>query len=221
MSYNGISYECKCGYSYAEYYGNCSSDPDSLLCNILDVTTRKASCKECGFVQPKIAEKKLSEHLKSFRYHNQEEIPDVDTIVKGLEKKAYECNNNNRCKKCNGELEEIRLDIDIGWFRLSDYSYQKPKPFECPTCEEFKEVSATQEYYLDTGTKEVVRKDEIYVSTCNVCDSELQKVQIKEFVKPVIHNIDGKYTYGAEDVTLVKCPKCKKFDIERDEFHWH
>ena len=221
QSYTGISYECKCGYSYYERYGNCSSDPDSLLCNILDVTTRKASCKECGFIQPKIKDKELSEQLESFRYYNQEEIPDVDAIVKDLEKRAYECNNNNQCKKCDGELEEIGFDIDVGWFRMLDYSYQKPKPYKCPECKEFKEVSATQEYYLDTSTKEVVRKDELYVTKCDECNSELQEVQEKEIKRDVIHNIGGEPVPGIEYVTLVKCPKCNNPEMEKDEYHWH
>jgi hypothetical protein len=224
MSYNGISFECKCGYSYAEYYGNCSGDAGGLLCGILETSQTKAHCKECGFIQPKILDEQLVENLKSFYFYNQEGVKEISTSVKETKGLVYSHNNNNQCKQCNGDLQELefieRNKIDIGWFRLSDYSYQEAKSFECPTCEEFKEVLACKEYYLDTDTKEILRKDEVFSSTCDVCDSELQEVQIKKYVKPVIHNIGGKHTYGAEDVTLAKCPKCKRFDTELYEFHW-
>ena len=206
-----VLYDCKCGYSYIETIGYAAGNAAAF---IIYVSQLSSCCKSCGFAQRFVSDEYVFEMISL-------EIDRVGGVeaAKKIINKACKENNKNRCNKCNAEMEVFKdaNNQPILWLNSSYRRMEAAKTLECTKCKEFRQVKPPyKEYYLDVNTKEVIKEDEIIETTCGVCNSEMRELQTNEVLKLELNNEERNFRYA----TLVKCPKCKKFDIEEDEVQW-
>ena len=207
-----VLYDCKCGYSYIETIGCAAGNATAF---IIELSQFISCCKSCGFAQRFVSDEYVFDTISL-------EIDQVGGVeaVKKIINKSYKENNKNRCNKCNAELETFKdaNNHPVIWINSGYQRMEVAKTLECTKCKEFRQVKPPyKEYYLDVNTKEVIKKDEIIDTTCGVCNSEMKELQTNELLKLELHNEERYF----RNTTLVKCPKCKRLDIEEDEVHWH
>jgi len=191
----GVSYDCDCGYSkqFESGYGM----NDFYAMNVIN-SHAIAYCEDCGFVQPKIRDELLEKI-----------IPLMDGIAEILE-------NNNYCKKCNSNLkilENQKVDVEVGaddyfndlkdYFDYYEFRYSSNEILTCPHCKDLKEVPTYKEYFVDTSTQKVIKRNAVRDTKCADCQVEMTNICRKE-----------------TDETVVRCPKCGQFNMRQYEMLW-